>query len=379
MIPPPQESPSLQSLLSSSDDSNRTSIKQEESQRQQQPQNNENNENQIITSAESSKNETAKNVSTMRPIIETLAISLPQPQAQSTGSQSPYQNRPFIPSYTNGINHSTSNNTLGPTNVPTTNVAYSNYYPQAPHPSNLQEDLINNQLYFKPNSASTISKTITSTSDLKNANFKKFNINKKSSTTSTSNSRPYACEFEGCTWSFSRRSDLRRHSKSHSEPMFHCPYYELDQTCHRNGGSFNRLDVLKRHLKLVHYIKDVRKDDNQLPFSNNIKEDPGWCKGCQRMFPNSKAFIEHCIGCSKYLANKKNSELNSAVVNTKDNNDTKTNDTSRSTISTASSDVTITTNNTSQSEEQTTVQKQDTSTYVTIQNTSEFNNPQFTN
>lgn len=110
------------------------------------------------------------------------------------------------------------------------------------------------------------------------------------------NDRPYACSFPGCDWAFARQSDLRRHSKSHAEPSYHCPYWRNDPTCHRNGGAFNRLDVLKRHLKLVHYVQDKHQ------IVANSKEDPGWCRACQRMFPNSKSFIDHCLECAQQLA-----------------------------------------------------------------------------
>ncbi|CUM66534.1 uncharacterized protein PRCAT00004202001 [Priceomyces carsonii] len=109
-------------------------------------------------------------------------------------------------------------------------------------------------------------------------------------------SRPYVCSFPGCEWAFARQSDLRRHAKSHAEPMFHCPYWRNDPTCHRNGGAFNRLDVLKRHLRLVHYIQDKQQI---IPGS---KEDPGWCRACQRMFSNSKQFIDHCTECALLLS-----------------------------------------------------------------------------
>lgn len=105
-------------------------------------------------------------------------------------------------------------------------------------------------------------------------------------------SRPYACSFENCTWAFIRQSDLSRHMKSHQPPTFLCPYWRNDPTCHRNGGAFARLDVLKRHLKLVHFVKDKQV------VSENSKDDPGWCRSCQRMFPNSKSFIDHCIDCA---------------------------------------------------------------------------------
>lgn len=113
------------------------------------------------------------------------------------------------------------------------------------------------------------------------------------SSSDTSEAKPFACSFPGCMWAFTRNSDLRRHIKSHLEPEFRCPYWRKDQSCHRNGGKFNRLDVLKRHLRLVHYVQDKER---VIPDS---KEDPGWCRTCQRSFSHSKAFIQHCQSCAE--------------------------------------------------------------------------------
>ncbi|OBA24502.1 hypothetical protein METBIDRAFT_134544 [Metschnikowia bicuspidata var. bicuspidata NRRL YB-4993] len=106
--------------------------------------------------------------------------------------------------------------------------------------------------------------------------------------------KPFVCASEGCNWSFARKSDLRRHAKSHIAPGFHCPYWKNDPTCHRNGGSFSRLDVLKRHLRLVHYIKDKDKAHSAA--------DPGWCRACQKLFLTSKSFISHCEDCASQVA-----------------------------------------------------------------------------
>lgn len=115
--------------------------------------------------------------------------------------------------------------------------------------------------------------------------------------------KPYKCSYLECEWSFARQSDLRRHSKSHAAPQYYCPYWRKDQTCHKNGGAFNRLDVLKRHLRLVHYIPDFHAG------SVKSKNDSGWCKACQKMFANSKMFIEHCALCASSVAATKWSEV----------------------------------------------------------------------
>uniref|UniRef100_A0A060THE0 ARAD1D37950p n=1 Tax=Blastobotrys adeninivorans TaxID=409370 RepID=A0A060THE0_BLAAD len=115
------------------------------------------------------------------------------------------------------------------------------------------------------------------------------NANKKrrgDGLTVVSAERPYPCKFEGCHWAFARLSDQRRHFRSHQKPTFHCPYWASDPTCHRNGGAFNRLDVLKRHLKLVHFVQFKQSDS-------------GWCRVCQKMFPSPKHFVDHCERCAQ--------------------------------------------------------------------------------
>lgn len=105
--------------------------------------------------------------------------------------------------------------------------------------------------------------------------------------------RPHVCSFPSCNWSFVRISDLRRHAKSHTRPKYQCPFWLRPLPCHRNGGSFNRLDVLKRHLKLVHYVRDHPPSKAKLSV-----DDLGWCSVCQRIFDSSLDFLAHCLECA---------------------------------------------------------------------------------
>lgn len=139
--------------------------------------------------------------------------------------------------------------------------------------------------------------------------------------------KPYRCAH--CTWSFTRPSDLRRHLKSHNAPQYHCPFWNVTYaTCpHRNNGSFNRLDVLKRHLKLVHYepdnemvfkLKRKNKKNEQDGEGNTDtdgkelaevydeetgdlvtrRNDGGYCLSCSVHFTTAKDFIGHVSECA---------------------------------------------------------------------------------
>ncbi|GME86883.1 unnamed protein product [[Candida] boidinii] len=110
--------------------------------------------------------------------------------------------------------------------------------------------------------------------------------------------KPFCCSY--CKWSFARQSDLRRHMKSHLEPEYNCPFWRSDiETCpHRKRGSFSRLDVMKRHLKLCHY--DQRKDVNGELKTNYVERDEsGQCLTCSKYFPSLRKFIDHCESCAE--------------------------------------------------------------------------------
>ncbi len=116
--------------------------------------------------------------------------------------------------------------------------------------------------------------------------------------------RPYSCTVTACKWSFARRSDLKRHLRSHKEPGFKCPFYKNDPTCHRNGGAFNRSDVLNRHLKLVHFIPihaSCRSRSRRKPTQKRQLErleDGGWCRVCQLFCHSANQFVDHCQQCA---------------------------------------------------------------------------------
>lgn len=117
----------------------------------------------------------------------------------------------------------------------------------------------------------------------------------RSSLPNNSPDRIYKCTHPGCDWSFARSSDQKRHIRSHQKPNLRCPYWELEPNCSRKGAMFYRLDVLKRHLRLVHL--------------NRVTDSPtggGVCRICSNHFNTSRDFLDHCDSCAQTaLAQKK--------------------------------------------------------------------------
>lgn len=108
-----------------------------------------------------------------------------------------------------------------------------------------------------------------------------------------SSKRQYRCPYDGCEWSFTRASDQRRHIKSHEKPKLQCPFWTPRKSCHRNSGAFNRLDVLKRHLRLVHF--EPLKDGLHSGTTS------GRCRHCRVDFATIKDFVNHCNACAAHL------------------------------------------------------------------------------
>lgn len=100
-------------------------------------------------------------------------------------------------------------------------------------------------------------------------------------------SRPYKCTRADCNWAFVRLSDFRRHVRIHEKPLFQCPFRNVDPCCFRKGGTFNRLDVLKRHMKLVH-----------LDRFQTLEGEQGRCRICGSHFKYLKHFFDHAENCA---------------------------------------------------------------------------------
>lgn len=117
--------------------------------------------------------------------------------------------------------------------------------------------------------------------------------------------RVFHCTHPGCEWSFARSSDQKRHIRSHLKPSLRCPYWELEATCNRKGGLFYRLDVLKRHLKLVHMSRPT-----------DGSTDGGQCRICMKNFSITRDFINHCEECAKRAHEAQSLENKIPLLNT---------------------------------------------------------------
>lgn len=99
-------------------------------------------------------------------------------------------------------------------------------------------------------------------------------------------SKPFVCTHTDCTWAFTKMSGLQRHLKSHDRRTFDCPFWKYDPKCHKNNGTFSRLDILKKHLKTNHFFQ----------YKNSTA---GRCRTCQQYFEGVKVFYDHCAQCAE--------------------------------------------------------------------------------
>ncbi|KAJ5111175.1 hypothetical protein N7532_001710 [Penicillium argentinense] len=78
--------------------------------------------------------------------------------------------------------------------------------------------------------------------------------------------KPFACDAAGCTKSFTRFADLKRHQSSVHYPVFrNCP---VDHCSRKGGNGFPRQDHLVEHLRSYHHL-DVPK---RRAFKRSAKE-----------------------------------------------------------------------------------------------------------
>ena len=120
--------------------------------------------------------------------------------------------------------------------------------------------------------------------------------------------RPEKCPVATCEYhikGFARVYDKQRHTLSHFKGTMVCGF------CPGSGSSaeksFNRTDVFKRHLNLVHGVEqsppNSRKKSSSLGmskkatnFSNKIAENAK-CSTCSHIFKNAQKFYEHLDDC----------------------------------------------------------------------------------
>lgn len=113
----------------------------------------------------------------------------------------------------------------------------------------------------------------------------------------------YMCDLRNCGWTFKRKSDFLRHLKIHENPQFTCPYFFYDSVVPHKGGSvFKRKDVLKRHLRSIHFIP------------NRSKGTIGQCKICLEFFETEREFQGHCEDCAKRFKNCQKPQSTQSLV-----------------------------------------------------------------
>ena len=93
--------------------------------------------------------------------------------------------------------------------------------------------------------------------------------------------RPFACDFEGCSWTFPTQSKLSRHKRTHSDvKKFKCP------SCDK---AFNRSEHLQQHLQ----AHKAAKNDGDLKSGKNINYLACPVLKCTKKYVTQAAFKAH--------------------------------------------------------------------------------------
>jgi len=119
------------------------------------------------------------------------------------------------------------------------------------------------------------------------------------------NERPEKCPIQSCDYhikGFARKYDKNRHILTHCKRTMVCGF------CLGSGSaaekSFNRADVFKRHLKMVHGIEKMpprKKAPGAVAPGKKLTDYPphatSKCSTCSQAFSNARGFYEHLDDC----------------------------------------------------------------------------------
>jgi hypothetical protein len=117
--------------------------------------------------------------------------------------------------------------------------------------------------------------------------------------------RPEKCPIQTCDYhikGFARKYDKNRHTLTHYKGTMVCGF------CPGSGSaaekSFNRADVLKRHLTSVHGVEQTPPNSRKRPLANTATKLSGYspdatgkCSTCSGTFCNAQDFYEHLDDC----------------------------------------------------------------------------------
>jgi hypothetical protein len=119
--------------------------------------------------------------------------------------------------------------------------------------------------------------------------------------------RPEKCPIQTCDWhvkGFARKYDKNRHTLTHYKGTMVCGF------CPGSGSaaekSFNRADLFKRHLTVVHAVEQTAPNSRKKasPNTNSGKKLAGYppdatgkCSTCSATFANAQDFYEHLDDC----------------------------------------------------------------------------------
>lgn len=105
----------------------------------------------------------------------------------------------------------------------------------------------------------------------------------------TKNCTKYKCKFTNCTFEFSNRFDLKRHTEIHCLIEFVC------DKCNRIYHSKN---AIKWHLEKC---RKRNGEEDQLTFNDDVDSGPIFCEECKQLFENQKVLKFHQKFCLEVI------------------------------------------------------------------------------